>query len=208
VRCLFAAALLVAALACGGGTPGEVEQPDAGDLPDSGAAADAGSHSDAGAHPDAGADDGGAAADAGSHPDAGASDAGAADAGADGGLACAVYGAPGQCLDVSTCAALGSHSSYPGYCPGPANIECCIKTPSVADNPPIPAGYRLLKQSVVTADMTSWAVSILHDTADYPMFSTADRTFGTLPVRARVEWHPPDFQNGAVHRGVTLYTPV
>jgi hypothetical protein len=32
-------------------------------------------------------------------------------------------------------------------------------------------------------------------------------TFGTLLVLARVEWHPPDFQNHAVHRGVTLYVP-
>jgi hypothetical protein len=27
-------------------------------------------------------------------------------------------------------------------------------------------------------------------------------------VLARVEWHPPDFQNNAIHRGVTLYVPV
>ena len=41
----------------------------------------------------------------------------------------------------------------------------------------------------------------------YPMFATAMMTFGTLPVLARVEWHPPDFQNGTAHRGVTLYEP-
>jgi hypothetical protein len=118
-----------------------------------------------------------------------------------------VFGAPGQCIEVTACAALGHHTSYAGHCPGPANIECCIKTPSVADNPPIPAGYRLLKQSEVTQDMTTWAVDILHDTVTYPMFSTTTRTFPTLFVLARVEWHPPDFQNSAVHRGVTLYTP-
>jgi hypothetical protein len=27
-------------------------------------------------------------------------------------------------------------------------------------------------------------------------------------VLARVEWHAPDFQNSAVHRGVTLYQPI
>jgi hypothetical protein len=42
----------------------------------------------------------------------------------------------------------------------------------------------------------------------YPMFSTAMQTFGTLLVLARVEWHPPDFQNGVVHRGVTLYKQI
>jgi hypothetical protein len=31
--------------------------------------------------------------------------------------------------------------------------------------------------------------------------------FGSLTVMARVEWHPPDFQNNVVHRGVTLYIP-
>ena len=38
------------------------------------------------------------------------------------------------------------------------------------------------------------------------MFSTTLMTFGTVQVLARVEWHPPDFQNGVVHRGVT-YLP-
>jgi len=27
-------------------------------------------------------------------------------------------------------------------------------------------------------------------------------------VLARVEWHPPDFQNSVVHRGVALYEPI
>jgi hypothetical protein len=40
------------------------------------------------------------------------------------------------------------------------------------------------------------------------MFSTTFMTFGALMVMARVEWHPPDFQNGATHRGVTLYEPI
>lgn len=82
------------------------------------------------------------------------------------------------------------------------------RPPSVADNPPVPSGYKLMTQSQVTPAMTDWAVMILHDPVTYPMFSTTTKTFGTQLVLARVEWHPPDFQNGTVHRGVTLYVPV
>ena len=65
-----------------------------------------------------------------------------------------------------------------------------------------------MMQSEVTPDMTSWAVAILHDPTTYPMFSTAMMTFVSVTVLARVEWHPPDFQNSVVHRGVTLYEPI
>jgi hypothetical protein len=119
--------------------------------------------------------------------------------------ACAMFGAPGECVDTSSCT--GDHTAYAGHCPGPANIQCCIVTPNVANNPPTPAGYKLMMQSEVTPAMTSWAVMILDDPATYPMFSTTTMTFGALTVLARVEWHPPDFNNGAVHRGVTLYEP-
>jgi hypothetical protein len=108
---------------------------------------------------------------------------------------------------VSDCAALGGHSSTPGYCPGAADVECCTAGGSVSDDPPIPAGWMLMAQAQVTAQMTAWAVMILDDPTDYPMFSTAMMTFGTQLVMARVEWHPPDFQNCAIHRGVTLYEP-
>jgi hypothetical protein len=121
--------------------------------------------------------------------------------------ACTPFGAPGECMLVSACAAMPDHSSYAGYCPGPANIECCIVTPNVADNPPVPAGWVLMQQADVTSAMTTWAVMILNDPTTYPMFSTTTMTFGTLLVMARVEWHPPDFQNSVVHRGVTLYEP-
>lgn len=139
----------------------------------------------------------------------GASDAGAGDASPDGGTGtdCSVDGFPGKCMMVSSCAALPGYSSTPGFCPGPADIECCTMAPSVADNPPIPAGYKLMAQADVTQAMTDWAVSILDDHTTYPMFSTAMKTFGTLMVLARVEWHSPDFQNNKVHRGVTLYEP-
>ena len=120
---------------------------------------------------------------------------------------CAPYGSPGQCITVSACAALGDHTSYAGLCPGAADIECCIVTPSTANNPPTPAGYVLMQQADVTSAMTTWAVAILNDPAMYPMFSTTTMLFGTLLVLARVEWHPPDANNGAIHRGVTLYEP-
>jgi hypothetical protein len=126
----------------------------------------------------------------------------------DAGGSCSVFGAPGECMSVADCGALGDHTPYAGHCPGPADVQCCIVTPSVADNPPIPTGYKLMMQSEVTPAMTAWAIDILHDTANYPMFATATMQFGTLTVLARVEWHPPDFQNGAVHRGVTLYEPI
>jgi hypothetical protein len=132
-----------------------------------------------------------------------------ADSGADSGNGCFLdtVGVFGECMTTSACAALGKHTSTPGYCPGSASVECCTLTPSVADDPPVPAGWKLMKDSAVTPDMTAWAVSILHDPVTYPMFSTTTRTFGPLDVLARVEWHPPDFQNGVVHRGVTLYQP-
>lgn len=46
--------------------------------------------------------------------------------------ACAVNGAPGDCLHVDDCAA--PRASVPGHCPGPASIQCCVDAP---DRPPI-----------------------------------------------------------------------
>ncbi|MCE9578161.1 MAG: hypothetical protein K8W52_33860 [Deltaproteobacteria bacterium] len=136
-------------------------------------------------------------------------DAAPSDAAPDGpASACAPFGAPGDCITTTACAGLGDHTSYPGYCPGPTDIQCCIVTPSTANNPPIPTGYRLMKQSEVTAEMTTWAIDILHDPVTYPMFATTTRTFGALDVLARVQWHPPDFNNSAIHRGVTLFVPL
>ena len=152
-------------------------------------------------------------ADAGEHASDAANDA-RADAAhvvdaADAGNGCfeSKVGVFGQCMTLAACAALGPYTSTPGYCAGGSGIECCAKTPSVADNPPFPAGWSLMMQSEVTSDMTSWAVAILHDPTTYPMFSTTMRVFGSLLVMARVEWHPPDFQNQTVHRGVTLFEP-
>jgi hypothetical protein len=145
--------------------------------------------------------------DATTQPESDASPAVDAGDGGDGGSDCQVFGAPGQCITVTACAATPDHTSYAGHCPGPADIECCIDTPDVADNPPVPAGWVLMQQSQVTAAMTSWAVAILNDPVTYPMFSTTTQTFGAQLVMARVEWHPPDFQNNVVHRGVTLYVP-
>jgi hypothetical protein len=131
----------------------------------------------------------------------------AIDAGPDGGCFVSTVGVFGQCLTTTECAALGDHTSTPGYCPGAADIECCSQSPNVADNPAVPAGWTLMQQADVTPDMTTWAVMILDDPTTYPMFSTTTKTFGALLVLARVEWHPPDFQNAAIHRGVTLYEP-
>jgi hypothetical protein len=50
-------------------------------------------------------------------------DAAATDAGAP----CSVGGVPGVCIDVSLC--VGDRAPTPGFCPGPAAIQCC--TPRV-----------------------------------------------------------------------------
>jgi hypothetical protein len=126
----------------------------------------------------------------------------------DAGTSCAWGGAPGQCISLTACAALADHTSFPGECPGPTTIQCCLPTPSVADNPPVPSGYQLMPQAQVTSAMTTWEVAILDAPATYPMFATTTMTFGAQLVLARVEWHPPDFQSSVVHRGVTLYIPV
>jgi hypothetical protein len=119
---------------------------------------------------------------------------------------CQWGGAPGSCMSTSSCGAIADHTAESSSdCK--SGSYCCIDTPNVADNPATPAGWVLMKQAQVTADMTTWAVMILHDPVTYPMWSTTMRTFGTQQVLARVEWHPPDFQNGAIHRGVTLYVP-
>lgn len=75
-------------------------------------------------------------------------------------------------------------------------------------NPPVPAGYKLMTQVSVTPAMTQWAIEILHDPTQFPLFGTTLRPFGAVTVLARVEWHDPDFQNHVVHRGVTLYEPI
>ena len=168
--------------ACGRGAPPVPADsgpgPDAGEVPDAGSSTDGGS--DAGASPDAGTD---------------------------GGCFISTVGVYGTCMTTADCSAMSGYSSTPGYCPGPADIECCSPTPSVANNPPVPTGWALMPQASVTPAMTHWAVAILHDPVTYPMFSTATQMFGSLNVMARVEWHPPDFQNNTVHRGVTLYQP-
>jgi hypothetical protein len=113
----------------------------------------------------------------------------------------------GECMTTAACTALGDRVSTPGYCPGPSSTECCTDAPDVSDNPPIPTGWKLMQQSQVTPAMTSWAVAILKAPTTYPMWSTTTQMFGAQNVMARVEWHPPDFQNNAIHRGVTLYVP-
>ena len=201
-RRLLLSFVAACAFACSGSTPAP-------------SASDAGS-SDAGSI-DAGVSDAGVDADPvdageldagpldGGEFDAGPLDAGSSDAGW--GTCLLPTGQSGDCIDTSSCASMGGDESTPGYCPGPSNIECCAAIPNVADNPPIPSGWQLMPQADVTPDMTTWAVDILHDPGTYPMFASTTQTFGTQLVMARVEWHPPDFQNSVVHRGVTLYIP-
>ena len=55
--------------------------------------------------------------------------------GADAGISCTLPGGTvGVCIDVEACAAMPGHASTPGYCPGPASIQCCAVAP-----PPMPA---------------------------------------------------------------------
>src|SRR5512142_2908817 len=71
---------------------------------------------------------------------------------ADGGLACfESTGVWGTCTSTTDCAALGAYTSTPGICPGPTDIQCCAKAPNVADNPPIPSGWKLMAQADVTS---------------------------------------------------------
>jgi len=121
--------------------------------------------------------------------------------------ACEYGGAPGTCMSASACGAIADHTAEPSTLCTAAGQSCCIDAPDTADNPPTPSGWKLMTSPMVTPAMTSWAVMILHDPVCYPMWSTTTRTFGTQLVLARVEWHPPDFQNSVIHRGVTLYVP-
>jgi formylglycine-generating enzyme len=90
---------------------------------------------------DTGAEDAGAS-DAASLPDAPASspDASAsspdASPGDSGWGACTVNGAPGDCVEVSTCT--GDRVATPGHCPGPANIQCCTERGEMCDPSAIP----------------------------------------------------------------------
>ncbi len=39
--------------------------------------------------------------------------------------ACEVLGVPGECLSTPECASVADHASTPGFCSGPADIQCC-----------------------------------------------------------------------------------
>jgi lysozyme len=89
-----------------------------------------------------------------------------------------------------------------------AASACSASGDAMLNNPPIPVGYRLMKQLDVTPAMTAWAIQILRDSDSFPMHSTLTKVFERVTVLARVKWHAPDFQNHADHRGVTLYVPI
>ena len=75
-------------------------------------------------------------------------------------------------------------------------------------NPPPPKGTRLWTRPV-SPSMTAWAVSLLNNPSDYPLFATATKQFGADNLLARVEWHPWTYRNGTkvtgTFRGITLY---
>jgi hypothetical protein len=114
-------------------------------------------------------------------------------------------GLRGTCMDTSACAARGGHKSFPGHCSGPPNIECCASEPLVENNPPAPAGWKLVPQNRVSMPMTQWATMIANAPSAYPLGSTARQSFGGVEVMARIEWHSADSGHDFVHRGVTLY---
>lgn len=172
------------------------------DLPDLGSSGDGHTPSDLAGTPD------GVSEDTGSSDATSLANTDGASGDAEAPVPCSVNGVAGTCIDIADCAAKPGYGSTPGFCPGPTEIQCCTQQPNIANNPPVPAGWKLMKQADVTSEMTAWAIEILHDPATYPMFSTTTRVFGALTVLARVEWHPPDFNNGKVHRGVTLYQPI
>jgi lysozyme len=41
---------------------------------------------------------------------------------------CVVMGVAGTCIDTSVCAMMPGYQATPGYCPGPANEQCCTPT--------------------------------------------------------------------------------
>lgn len=58
---------------------------------------------------------------------AGGDGGGIVDGGSDGAsFDCDVLGEPGYCLETSDCSATPMHASWPGFCPGAADIQCCI----------------------------------------------------------------------------------
>jgi hypothetical protein len=85
--------------------------------------------------------------------------------------------------------------------------ESCPRRPEAAANPPVPAGWVQIRDSLVTPEMAAWAAEIVKNRTTYPMCSSTRRSFGAVTILARVEWHPPDFNVRKVHRGVTLYEP-
>jgi hypothetical protein len=83
--------------------------------------------------------------------------------------------------------------------------QACPRKAEVVANPPVPAGWVQVKDTLVTPEMAAWASDIVKNRKTYPMCSSTTHAFGAVTILARVEWHPPDFNVDAVHRGVTLY---
>lgn len=62
-------------------------------------------------------------------------DASTIDGGSDAGSDCRVSGVPGRCVHVGDC----DGTSTPGFCPGPAEIQCCTPSGSGCDPSNMPA---------------------------------------------------------------------
>jgi hypothetical protein len=60
-------------------------------------------------------------------------------------------GESGDCMDTSACAALGGHVSTPGYCPGPANVQCCTATAQPSEDAGGPSGHDAAAPTDATA---------------------------------------------------------
>jgi GH25 family lysozyme M1 (1,4-beta-N-acetylmuramidase) len=58
----------------------------------------------------------------------GSSTSASSSASSSGAPACVVDGIAGTCTDTSVCATMPGYVSTPGFCPGPADVECCTPT--------------------------------------------------------------------------------
>jgi hypothetical protein len=106
--------LCTAQAACGGAEAPWQPSPGAGGNAGAAGSADGGGPGGA---------DGGAGADSSAGAAGGTHD-GAAD-GAQEASGCTVQGVPGDCIEVTACAALDNHANTPGLCSGPAELQCC-----------------------------------------------------------------------------------
>lgn len=86
-----------------------------------------------------------------------------------------------------------------------------MSLPDPSQNPAPPSGWHYMPQANVTQNMTIWSTSILHDTVNYPgplPYWLVPNIIDGKAVKASVQSHIPDAQNGQIHRGVSLFEPI